>query len=255
MERYYYIKFNEWIKDIKKDDSLKTKKPKEISDLFKLFWAVSGLWFISVLLDRQIIGLFLLAALVIIIFVLIELDKNHTNKIVYSKQDTYKEYCKKIAMNFKNEFKVEKAEHFEMILKEAEESREKIYFSSISPIKTCEKIIGLVSIPLISVILTKILDISFELKKGISVSNEIADDIQAQVNSFENLLTKIFWIFIIIMIISGIIAYLSSKIVSKDIKQYDEFIYYLKGIIETERFGSEDKKSGNKEENIYEQGG
>ena len=60
-----------------------------------------------------------------------------------------------------------------MILKSAEETREKIYSSSVAPIKACEKVAELVSIPLISVIITKILDISFELKKGISVPRKL----------------------------------------------------------------------------------
>ena len=88
---------------------------------------------------------------------------------------------------------------------------------------------------MISVILTKILDISFELRKGISVPSKLADNIQTQVNSFEILLMKLFWFFVII-IISGVIAFVSSKRVSKDIKQYDKFIYYLKGVIEYNEF-------------------
>lgn len=246
MERYYFIEFKKWIKVLKEDETLQPKTPKKTTLIRKSLLVAFVIILISAFLISELWkdkrGMFIEAVAVIVLLILLITMIKYEQHLVckdnysYLNHDTYVIYCKNIFENFKNNFKVEKTEHFEMILKSAEETREKIYSSSVAPIKAFEKVVELVSIPLISVILTKILDISFELRKGISVPSKLADNIQTQVNSFEILLMKLFWFFVIIIMISGVIAFVSSKRVSKDIKQYDKFIYYLKGVIEYNEF-------------------
>ncbi|MCR4794467.1 MAG: hypothetical protein K5898_04755 [Ruminococcus sp.] len=247
MEKYYFRKFQEWIKEIRKEKNLKYTPDPLIWILLVAFLALAiavmiSMFFVGTKTGKIFFSIFLFL-LAVVTAILVNSDNKQLKKKAFSGYATYKGVCEELIKNFSATFNVNKTEHYENILRSVTEKRDKLKNELNNPREKTGKLMIAVFVP-VTVAL---------LKEYFSVLEKAMEN---NVSPFE-LMNKNFIVIALIGLIVFFLAWVGTVFYSKSMNStlayYEEFIGFLKEIINIKK-GFYDTKSSNNQTNSNGQG-
>ena len=241
MEKYYFRKYKEWIKEIRGKKNLKYTPDIWTWVLLIAFIVLVVAVTVSMLFIAKTSGkvwfLIFLSLLAVTTAIMVRYDGKRLIKDAFSGFSVFKGVCDELIKKFQSDFGVTKTEHFESILKEVVEERDRLREELDKPRQKTGKLMIAVFVPVLIALVKEYFS---------AVSDAVENNVSPWGLMDKNVIAiAIGSLAIFFLVWVGTVIY--SKSMNRTFSDYDEFIGYLREIVNIKKgFYSKEKADESK---------